>query len=68
MINNISDVLLCSIANYYMDMIVLTKTKTLVELIRLIHPEAEWRIYSYVIRVQMSSNDVTTPAFSNFAE
>ena len=45
MINNMLDLLLCSMANYQMDVSVLPKTKTLVELIRLIHPEAEWRIF-----------------------
>lgn len=39
------DLLLCSMANYQMDVSVLPKTKTLVELIRLIHPEVEWRIF-----------------------
>ena len=39
------DLLLCSMANYQMDVSVLPKTKTLVELIRLIHPEAEWRTF-----------------------
>ena len=45
MINNMLDLLLCSMANYQMDVSVLPKTKTLIELIRLIHPEAEWRIF-----------------------
>ena len=35
MINNMLDLLLCSMANYQMDVSVLPKTKTLVELIRL---------------------------------
>ena len=45
MINNMLDLLLCSMANYQMDVSVLLKTKTLIELIRLIHPEAEWSIF-----------------------